>query len=581
MESCSSDTMDSTLKEPLLSPQKGGFRTLPFIIANEAFERVASYGLMPNMILYLMREYGMQMSTGTNILFFWSAATNFAPIIGALLADSYVGRFRMIGFGSFLSLLGMTLLWSTAMISEARPSCDEFSPQSCTSPTAFQLIFLFSSFLLMSMGAGGIRSSSLAFGVDQLNDIDNLGNSRVLESFFSWYYFSITFSLMAALTCIVYLQDHMGWKMGFGVPVLLMLLSALSFFLASPFYVKLKAKTSLLTGFARVLMASWRNRHIEFSYHSSDQLYHCAKGSTLSVPTEKLRFLNKACIVKNAQEDLTPDGRASNPWHLCTIDQVEELKALIKVIPLWSTGIMMCVSMSQNSFRLIQANSMDRHVFSSSFEIPAGSFGMFILLSLTLWLALYDRIVLPLASKLMGKPVRLAVKTRMGIGLLLSVIAMVVSAIVESKRRELALKEETSSAPQVIAPMSALWLVPPLCLFGLSEAFATIGQNEFFFSEFPRSMSSIASALFGVGTAVASFIASLIMSIIDHVTRREGKESWVSGDINKGHYDYYYWVLAGLNLLNFLYFIICSRAYGPCEGERGKMFDEKKETIDE
>ncbi|KAJ0701571.1 putative proton-dependent oligopeptide transporter family, PTR2 family proton/oligopeptide symporter [Helianthus annuus] len=72
-------------------------------MANEAFERVASYGLVPNMILYLMSDYNVGVAKGTNIIFLWTAATNFAPILGAFLADSYLGSFLTIGFGSLLS----------------------------------------------------------------------------------------------------------------------------------------------------------------------------------------------------------------------------------------------------------------------------------------------------------------------------------------------------------------------------------------------------------------------------------------------------------------------------------------------
>ena len=68
-------------------------------------ERVASFGLTPNMTLYLMRQYHMEMTAASNVLFYWSAATNFLPILGAIIADSYVGRFHMIGFGSVVSLL--------------------------------------------------------------------------------------------------------------------------------------------------------------------------------------------------------------------------------------------------------------------------------------------------------------------------------------------------------------------------------------------------------------------------------------------------------------------------------------------
>lgn len=71
--------------------------------ANEALERVASYGLLPNMILYLIGDYKLGVAKGTNILFFWSALTNFMPLFGAFLSDSYLGRFRTIGFGSIAS----------------------------------------------------------------------------------------------------------------------------------------------------------------------------------------------------------------------------------------------------------------------------------------------------------------------------------------------------------------------------------------------------------------------------------------------------------------------------------------------
>lgn len=76
------------------------------------------------------------------------------------------------------------------------------------------------------------------------------------------------------------------------------------------------------------------------------------------------RFLNKACIVTDHEKDLSHDGKATNPWSLCSVDQVERLKALIKVIPIWSTGMIMSVNISQNSFSVLQAESVDRHIFA-------------------------------------------------------------------------------------------------------------------------------------------------------------------------------------------------------------------------
>jgi peptide/histidine transporter 3/4 len=49
----------------------------------------------------------------------------------------------------------------------------------------------------------------------------------------------------------------------------------------------------------------------------------------------------------------------------------------------------------------------------------------------------------------------------------------------------------------------------------------------------------------------------LILSFVDNVTKGEGKESWVSSNLNKGHCDYYYWLIIGLMLDNFLGFVYC------------------------
>lgn len=234
--------------------------------------------------------------------------------------------------------------------------------------------------------------------------------------------------------------------------------------------------------------------------------------------------------------------------------------------PIWSSGLILAVTLNQYSFQVVQAMTMDRHV-TSSFEIPAGSFGMFCVISITLWIALYDRVILPLASRIMGRPVYLTAKQRMGIGLFLSFLTMALTAIIEYIRRGIALKEGFSDDPQAVVNMSAMWLILPNCLGGISDALNLVAQNEFYYSEFPRSMSSIATALQGVAMSIAGLLASFILNIVDNVTKKGGQPSWVSSNINQGHYDYYYWLLAGLSAVNFLYFLLCSWAYGPCEDE--------------
>ncbi|MCD7471068.1 hypothetical protein HAX54_011348 [Datura stramonium] len=559
MEDSEKQTSSHSSPIPIKSRKKGGLITMPFIIANEALEKVASYGLLPNMTFYLMREYGMEVTGAQSLLFYWSAATNFLPLVGAFVADSYLGRFAVIGLGSIFSFLGTTVLWLTAMIPKVRPPpCNQLG-QACKSATTSQYVLLVFSFLLMSIGAGGIRPCSLAFGANQFDKGDNPNKQMVLESFFAWYYTSSIVSVLIALTGIVYIQVKLGWKIGFGIPAILMFLSALLFFLASPFYIKQKVQSNLFASLIQVIVVAYKNRKLPYPNHNSD--YHHKNGSGPQVPTEKLRFLNKACIIKSP-EDVKPNGVAANPWNLCTVEQVEELKALIRVMPLWSTGIMLSVNLSQSSFPLLQAQSMDRHL-TKGFQIPAASFGMFLMIALTLWVFLYDRVILPFASKIKGRPVRLKPIVRMGIGIFVSCMSMLVSGIVEHVRRRRAINQGLLNNPQGIVEMSAMWLILQNSLNGIAEAFNAIGSTEFYYSELPRSMSSIASALFGLGMAVANLLASVILKAVDKYTKGEGKESWVSSSINKGHYEYYYWLLAVLTAFNLLYFVACCWAYGP------------------
>lgn len=154
---------------------------------------------------------------------------------------------------------GMMLLLLTSLIPQARPSeCKRDFNNNCVPATFLQLLLLCSCFGLLSIGAGGIRSSCLAFGADQLEKVVQKRDPRALEHYFSWYYASCMFSIFIASICIVYIQENIGWKAGFGVPVILVFLSALSFFVGSPFYVKVKAKSGLLLELVQVIAASFR-----------------------------------------------------------------------------------------------------------------------------------------------------------------------------------------------------------------------------------------------------------------------------------------------------------------------------------
>lgn len=213
---------------------------------------------------------------------------------------------------------------------------------------------------------------------------------------------------------------------------------------------------------------------------------------------------------------------------------------------------------------------MDRR-FLKYFEIPAGSFPIFVVIAFALWLGFYDRIILPVASKIKGKSVRLSSKVRMGMGILMSIIAMLTAATVESVRRNKAYEQGIQDDPTALVNMSASWLLIQNMLIGVAEAFNTIGQIEFFYSESPKNMASIAVTFATLGRSVGSVLASILMNLVDRITKNGKQGSWVSTNINYAHYDYYCLVLSGIGVINLMYYVACSKAYGPCRGE-GKDF---------
>ncbi|KAK4283816.1 hypothetical protein QN277_000727 [Acacia crassicarpa] len=541
--------------------KRGGFRTMPFIILNETLEKVTNVGLHVNMMFYLMTEYHYDAATGSIIIFLWNALSHFMPTLGAFLSDSYFGRFRVIMCGTLFELLGVIVLWLTAIIHNARPPHCNLYTEACATPSTGQVLFLLSSLVLMAIGAGGIKPCSLAFSADQFNNPENLNNERIMKSFFNWYYVSVGVSVALSVTVIVYIQIKTGWVVGFGITVGLMLFSTFMFFLGSPLYIKTKAEKSLLTGLLQSVVAVWKNRHVPLPPNGSAD-WHFMEGAKLVEPTHKLRFLNKACIIKNRVKDLDSNGKPINPWNLRTVRQVEELKILIKVIPIWSTSFIVSIIISQYTFLVVQAGTMNRHIIFN-FEIPAPNLTVFPIISMTIWITIYDRVLVPLLSKSKHSRIRrgFTLKQRMGIGLALTVIAIAIASQVERKRRSLAIEERLVGNPKGVVNMSVWWLVPQLCITGLAEGFNITAQIEFYYTHFPKTMSSVAMPFFYAGWGIGNVLGSVIVKTVKVVTERRGRNSWLASSPNNSHYDYYYGLLTILGVINLLYFFVCIWTY--------------------
>lgn len=275
-------------------------------------------------------------------------------------------------------------------------------------------------------------------------------------------------------------------------------------------------------------------------------------------------------------DEICEDGKARNPPRLCSVQQVESVKCLLRIVPIWSSGIIYFIAVAQqNTYVVFQALQSDKRL-SGHFEIPAASFSIFGSLALTLWIIIYDRVAIPFLHHCARREGGISPLKRMGGGILLSVASMFVSGAVEVRRRGIALREPTLGANPgggAISAMSSFWLVPQLLLIGVSEALNLVSQLEFYYKQFPENMRSLAGSLLFCGIAIASYLSGLLVNIVQRTTS-EGvdDDGWLAGDLNKGRLELFYYLIGAIGALNFVFYVVFARWYrnkNPAESDDG------------
>ncbi|KAG2670015.1 hypothetical protein I3760_14G064200 [Carya illinoinensis] len=553
-------TKDGTvdhLGNPAERRKTGTWKACPYILGNECCERLAYYGMSSNLVLYFKKQLHQHNATAARNNLNWGGTCYLTPLIGAFLADAYLGRYRTIAYFSIIYVIGMTLLTLSASVPGLKPTC--YGKDNCHATDA-QTAVCFVALYLIALGTGGIKPCVSSYGADQFDDNDEV-EKKSKGSFFNWFYFSINIGALIASSVLVYIQDHVGWGWGFGIPAVAMAIAVLSFFSGTRLYRNQKPGGSPLTRICQVVVASFRKRKVEVPADKS-LLYETADAESTITGSRKLDHTKDLSFFDKAAVEVQKDHiKASpNPWTLCTVTQVEELKAIIRLLPIWATGIMFSTVYSQmSSLFVLQGETMDPHVGSSSFKIPSASLSIFDTLSVIFWVPIYDRIIIPLARKYTGHKTGLTQLQRMGIGLFISIFSMICAAVLELVRLQMVRRHDYYELKYI--PMSIFWQVPQYFLIGCAEVFTFIGQLEFFYEQAPDAMRSLSSALSLTTNALGSYLSSLLVTIVTTVSTKNGKLGWIPDNLNYGHLQYFFWLLAVLSGLNLIAFIFISKWY--------------------
>uniref|UniRef100_A0A453A7N7 Peptide transporter PTR2 n=1 Tax=Aegilops tauschii subsp. strangulata TaxID=200361 RepID=A0A453A7N7_AEGTS len=530
------NTCDATVDvngQPAAKASTGNWRACFFILGIEFSECLAFFAISKNLVTYLTSVLHESNVDAARNVSTWIGTTFFTPLVGAFLADTYWGRYKTIVIFLSIYTIGMLVLTVSAML----PSLMQSSNHG-----GIHRVAVYTGLYLTALGNGGIKPCTSAFGADQFDMADPV--ERVKKgSFFNCYFFAINVGSLLSTTVIVWVQDNVGWGIGFAVPMILMSLGFAVFVTGRRVYRYKTLGESPMTRVSRVIVAAARNCHMELPDDCS-ALHHLPSPpieATLKVHhTTQFRFLDKAAIVSPSTQE--KKGTATSPWRLCALSHVEEVKMLLRLCPAWASLVVFFMITAQMSSTVIeQGMAMDNRV--GSFTVPPASLASFNVVTTLVLIPIYDVVLVPLARRATGEDRGLTQPQRLGVGLALSTLAMAYLALLE--RNRLAVGEA----------VSIMWQAPAYAVMGVSEVFTVIGTLELFYDRAPDNMRSLCTAFAQLAIAAGSYLNSAALGVVASATM------WIPEDLDDGHLDYFFWTIAALSALNLLQFVFYSMRY--------------------
>ncbi|KAG2317107.1 hypothetical protein Bca4012_067999 [Brassica carinata] len=536
------------------NPSKhGGMRAALFVLGLQAFEIMGIAAVGNNLITYVINEMHFPLSKAANIVTNFVGTIFIFALLGGYFSDAFLGSFWTILIFGFVELSGFILLSVQAHLPQLKPpTCNPLINQSsCDEAKGLKAIIFFTALYLVALGSGCVKPNMIAHGADQFSQ-SHPKQSKRLSSYFNAAYFAFSIGELIALSLLVWVQTHSGMDVGFGVSAAAMTMGLISLVSGTMYFRNKRPRRSIFTPIAQVVVAAILKRKL--ASPSDPKMLNgglrVTKDDVPSSPlpyTSRLRFLDKACT--KIQDTNTEES----PWRLCTVTQVEQVKTLISLVPVFASTIVFNTILAQlQTFSVQQGSSMNTRL-SDSFHIPPASLQAIPYIMLIFLVPLYDSLFVPFARKLTGHSSGIPPLTRIGVGLFLSTFSMVSAALLEKKRRDSWVLDGRI--------LSIFWITPQFLIFGISEMFTAVGLIEFFYKQSTKGMESFLMALTYCSYSFGFYFSSVLVSIVNKITSTHfDSKGWLGdNNLNKDRLDLFYWLLAVLSLLNFISYLFWSR----------------------
>eukprot|EP01018_Ginkgo_biloba_P032979 Gb_25421 [translate_table: standard] len=562
-------TKDGTVDRfgrPAIKGKTGGWKAAALILVNQGLATLAFFGVGVNLVLFLTRVLQTSNASAANDVSKWTGTVYIFSLVGAFLSDAYWGRYRTCAVFQVIFVLGLVLLSLSSYLFLLKPAgCGDVN-LTCEKASSLEIIVFYMSIYLVALGNGGYQPSIATFGADQFDEEDpKEGVSKV--AFFSWFYLALNLGSLFSNTILGYFEDNGNWPLGFWLSAGSAALALVIFLVGTPSYRHFKAGGNPIPRVAQVIVAAIRKWNVrtpldgnklyelpskESAISGSRKILHSAEFRFQALATEAgFLFLDKAAT--EIDDDIIA-GQTKNPWRLCTVTQVEEVKCILRMLPIWLCTIIYSVVFTQMASLFVEQGAAMKTTVGG-FHVPPASMSMFDILSVAAWILLYRRVLVPFSYKITGNPKGLTELQRMGVGLIVGMLAMVAAGLVELQRLKFV------SEPHGPSSLSIFWQIPQYGLIGASEVFMYVGQLEFFNGQAPDAIRSFGSALCMTSISFGNYVSSLLVTIVMDITRRENSPGWIPGNLNRGHMDRFYFLLASLTAIDFIAYVVCARWY--------------------
>lgn len=242
------------------------------ILITEVAERFSYFGFRAILVLYFHQALGYDESQAVAYFAFVSCTAYFTPVFGAIVADSYIGRYRTILWFGLAYFVGLVVLTTGAYLPESEESTDQNeggdnnidnnagSDPSSNSLLLKELLTLVG-LAFACIGTGGIKPCVSAFGADQVTEDDgpstatqkskahgmecddrgeaihvelrhnssvcseSLGQEHHVRSFFSFFYFGINVGAVLSIALVPIIRGHYGFGAAFLAPTVFLALA--------------------------------------------------------------------------------------------------------------------------------------------------------------------------------------------------------------------------------------------------------------------------------------------------------------------------------------------------------------------